>query len=141
MTTPIQVALVEDDEEICANLVHRISGNASFRFLKSCPSAEVALKLSSPSSILRWAGRSQHLQAEPVTKPVVDTTAAGDSFAAAYISARLAGADPVEAARAGHRLAGIVVCYPGAIIPRSVMPASLGDDADRKSAPSLKAPP
>src|ERR1700761_4529518 len=43
MTTPIQVALVEDDEEICANLVHRISGNASFRFLRSCPSAEVAL--------------------------------------------------------------------------------------------------
>jgi 2-dehydro-3-deoxygluconokinase len=109
--------------------------------LARIPSAEVVLKLSSPSSILRWAGRSQHLQAEPVTKPVVDTTAAGDSFAAAYISARLAGADPVEAARAGHRLAGIVVCYPGAIIPRSVMPASLGDDADRKSAPSLKAAP
>ena len=43
MTTPIQVAIVEDDEEICANLVHRISGNASFRFLRSCPSAEVAL--------------------------------------------------------------------------------------------------
>lgn len=43
MTTLIQVAIVEDDEEICANLVHRISGNASFRFLRSCASAEVAL--------------------------------------------------------------------------------------------------
>ena len=53
-----------------------------------------------------------------MTAPVVDTTAAGDSFAAAYIAARLAGADPVEAARAGHRLAGVVVCHPGAIIPR-----------------------
>ena len=52
----------------------------------------------------------------------IDTTAAGDSFAAAYLAARLAGADPVEAARAGHRLAGVVVCYPGAIIPRSAMP-------------------
>ena len=36
-----------------------------------------------------------------MTKPVVDTTAAGDSFAAAYIAARLAGADPVEAAAPG----------------------------------------
>src|SRR5262249_32672556 len=54
--------------------------------LARIPSAEVVLKLSSPSSILRWGERTQHLQAEPVTKPVVDTTAAGDSFAAAYIS-------------------------------------------------------
>ena len=45
------------------------------------------------------------------------------SFSAAYIAARLAGAAPVEAARAGHRLAGVVVCHPGAIIPRSAMPA------------------
>jgi Sugar kinases, ribokinase family len=60
-----------------------------------------------------------------VTKPVVDTTAAGDSFAAAYIAARLAGAGPVEAARAGHHLAGVVVCHPGAIIPRAAMPAGV----------------
>ncbi|MCC8971797.1 sugar kinase, partial [Bradyrhizobium sp. Cham227] len=32
------------------------------------------------------------------------------------------GAEPEEAARAGHRLAGVVVCYPGAIIPRYAMP-------------------
>jgi 2-dehydro-3-deoxygluconokinase len=56
---------------------------------------------------------------------VVDTTAAGDSFAAAYLAARLQGADPVEAAGAGHRLAGVVVCHPGAIIPRAAMPAKM----------------
>ena len=67
------------------------------------------------------ACRSQ-VKADPVTRPVVDTTAAGDSFAAAYIAARLGGADPVQAARAGHRLAGVVVCYAGAIIPRAAMP-------------------
>ena len=58
-----------------------------------------------------------------MTRPVVDTTAAGDSFAAAYLAARLDGTDPVAAARAGHHLAGVVVCYPGAIIPREAMPA------------------
>jgi 2-dehydro-3-deoxygluconokinase len=53
---------------------------------------------------------------------VVDTTAAGDSFAAAYLAARLEGQNPREAALAGHRLAGIVVGYPGAIIPKEAMP-------------------
>ena len=63
---------------------------------------------------------------------MVDTTAAGDSFAAAYLAARLDGADPVAAARAGHDLAGVVVCYPGAIIPRSAMPPS-GTSISRKA--------
>jgi 2-dehydro-3-deoxygluconokinase len=53
---------------------------------------------------------------------VVDTTAAGDSFAAAYLHARLSGKDPEAAAQAGHRLAGQVVRYRGAIIPRDAMP-------------------
>ncbi|QRM31881.1 sugar kinase [Microvirga sp. VF16] len=53
---------------------------------------------------------------------VVDTTAAGDSFAAAYLNARLSGKGPQAAAAAGHRLAGQVVRYRGAIIPRDAMP-------------------
>ena len=90
--------------------------------LARIPTNEVVLRMAEPVSIVRAAGASQILRAEPIAAPVVDTTAAGDSFAAAYIAARLAGADPIEAARAGHRLAGIVVCHPGAIIPRTAMP-------------------
>jgi 2-dehydro-3-deoxygluconokinase len=48
----------------------------------------------------------------------IDTTGAGDSFNAAYLTARLAGEPPAEAARAGHILAGTVIRYRGAIIPR-----------------------
>ena len=91
--------------------------------LARIPSDEVVLRMAEPVSIVRAAGTSQILRAEPIAAPVVDTTAAGDSFAAAYIAARLAGADPIDAARAGHRLAGVVVCHPGAIIPRMAMPA------------------
>ena len=40
---PIQVALVEDDEVIRANLSHRIGGNSSFRLLRSYADAETAL--------------------------------------------------------------------------------------------------
>lgn len=89
--------------------------------LMSC--GETVLKLGPAGSIARFGGQSHSIAAEKVTAPVVDTTAAGDSFAAAYLAARLAGIAPVEAARAGHCLAGVVVCHPGAIIPRSAMPA------------------
>lgn len=40
---PIQVALVEDDEEIRANLTHWIGGNRSFHLLRSYADAETAL--------------------------------------------------------------------------------------------------
>jgi 2-dehydro-3-deoxygluconokinase len=98
-------------------------GESADRLMARIPSGEVVLKLAEPKSILRTEGGVHAVTAEPVTRPVVDTTAAGDSFAAAYIAACLNGADPVEAARAGHHLAGVVVCYPGAIIPREAMPA------------------
>jgi 2-dehydro-3-deoxygluconokinase len=98
-------------------------GEGDESLMAGIPGKEVVMKLGEPASIVRFEGESQPVKAGALTKPVVDTTAAGDSFAAAYIAARLGGADPVQSAHAGHRLAGVVVCYPGAIIPRSAMPA------------------
>lgn len=100
-------------------------GVSNETLLARIPGTEVVLKLSEPASIVRLEGVPYPIKAKPVEEPVVDTTAAGDSFAAAYVAARLAGADPIEAARAGHRLAGVVVCHPGAIIPRGEMPSGL----------------
>ncbi len=94
------------------------SGKAEL--IEHCPSAETILKLPDLSSRILSRDMDIAVRAEPVDK-VVDTTAAGDSFAAAYLAARLNGADPAAAAAAGHRLAGIVVGYPGAIIPRQAM--------------------
>jgi 2-dehydro-3-deoxygluconokinase len=100
-------------------------GESDIGLMARIASPEAVLKLSVPASIVRFEGKAHEVKAEPVTGSVVDTTAAGDSFAAAYLVARLAGADPIEAARAGHRLASVVVCHPGAIIPRSAMPANI----------------
>jgi len=116
-TSDIALASTED-------LLPLYAGESTDGLLAKIPGGEAVLKLAEPVSIVRFEGNSQRVEAEPVTSTVVDTTAAGDSFAAAYLASRLAGAHPVEAARAGHRLAGVVVCHPGAIIPRSAMPAT-----------------
>ena len=58
------------------------------------------------------------LVAPPRRIDVVDSSGAGDAFNAGYLHARLAGAAPVEAALAGHRLAGWNIGRRGAIPAR-----------------------
>ncbi len=92
------------------------------------PDAEVVVKLGEPRCTVRHGAAAPVTVAAPPVAAVVDTTAAGDSFAAAYIAARLDGLPPARAAEVGHRLAGAVVAHRGAIIPRAAMPsrAALG---------------
>jgi 2-dehydro-3-deoxygluconokinase len=62
----------------------------------------------------------------PIALPPVDTTAAGDSFNAGYLTARLRSAPPGDAARLGHRLAAAVIQHRGAIVPHAATEPVLG---------------
>ncbi|MFC6299237.1 sugar kinase [Pseudomonas sp. CCM 7893] len=79
---------------------------------------EVVLKRGADECLIRCEGERFAVPARVVEK-VVDTTAAGDSFSAAYLASRLKGGTPAQAALAGHRLASRVIQVPGALIPRS----------------------
>jgi ribokinase len=59
-------------------------------------------------------GASVHVPAVPPPAPVVDTTGAGDAFAAAFLAARRAGAGPAEALGRACALAADVVTRAGA---------------------------
>ena len=61
----------------------------------------------------------------PVAVTPVDTTAAGDSFNAAFIARRLAGDTPETAVVAGHQLAAVVIRHRGAIVPAEATRAVL----------------
>lgn len=88
--------------------------------IQSAGVPEIVVKLEEPGCLVVAGDLMQEVPAERVAQ-VVDTTAAGDSFSAGYLSARLAGHYPVAAARCGHRLAAIVIQHRGAIVPREAM--------------------
>jgi len=88
---------------------------------QALPVDEIAIKRGALPAIVGGGGSAwQEVPAEVVPR-VVDTTAAGDSFAAGYLSRRLRGAPPAEAAAFGNRLAARVIQHPGALIPRDAM--------------------
>ncbi len=81
---------------------------------------EIVVKNGPNSALVAAGGRNEFIPVPEVVVPV-DTTAAGDSFNAGYIAARLAGKEPAEAAGEAHRLAGEVIRHRGAIMPRAAL--------------------
>ena len=84
--------------------------------LRALGIAEIVVKNGPSSALVAAGGRTEVVPVPEVVVPV-DTTAAGDSFNAAYIAARLSKAEPAQAAAAAHRLAGQVIRHRGAIMP------------------------
>ena len=114
------MALPTHDDEIM--LFDDTSEQATLDRLAAKGVQEVVLKRGPRGCLVLAEGSCTEVLATPCQKPT-DTTAAGDSFNAAYLAARLTGNDPIVAARAGNTLAGTVIQHRGAIIPPGVMPS------------------
>jgi 2-dehydro-3-deoxygluconokinase len=76
---------------------------------------EVAVKNGAEPAVVATRD-SRATVASAKARKVVDTTGAGDSFNGGYLSARIAGATPAEAAARAHEVAGIVIGHAGALV-------------------------
>ncbi|WP_045386740.1 sugar kinase [Falsirhodobacter sp. alg1] len=77
----------------------------------------VVLKQGPEGCLIHSGGETRHVPVPGAVTPV-DTTAAGDSFNAAFLASYLGGGTAEEAALAGHHLAAKVIAHRGAIIPK-----------------------
>jgi sugar/nucleoside kinase (ribokinase family) len=94
------VVLKLNDEE-----AETLVGSAEPEKLRGLGVPEVLLTLGPQGAYVVTSDAIEHLPADPVDGPV-DPTGAGDTFSAGYLTARIAGAEPVEAARAATATAG-----------------------------------
>jgi len=112
----VDIALPAYDDE--AVLWGDPSPEATVERLQAFGIGEIAVKNGPNSALVASGGVSEFVPVPEVVEPV-DPMAAGDSFNAGYIAARLAGDSPAIAAAAAHRLAGQVIRHRGAIMPRA----------------------
>jgi 2-dehydro-3-deoxygluconokinase len=112
----VDIALPTYDDE--ALLWGDTSPEATIERLQAFGIAEIAIKNGPNSALVASGGHSEFVPVPDVVVPI-DTTAAGDSFNAGYMAARLADENPGDAAIAGHRLASEVIRHRGAIMPRT----------------------
>ncbi|MCF5611554.1 sugar kinase [Pseudomonas syringae] len=110
--------LTEDDEQA---LYGYADSEQLLKAYRQRGIGEVVVKRGAQSCLIEAGGERFEIAPQKV-EHIVDTTAAGDSFSAAYLAARLRGEHPRQAAEAGHRLAAVVIQHPGALVPKSVMP-------------------
>jgi 2-dehydro-3-deoxygluconokinase len=112
----VDIALPAYDDE--AVLWGDPSPEATVARLQAFGIAEIVVKNGPNSALVVAQGTNEFVPVPEVVVPI-DTMAAGDSFNAGYLAARLSGNGPVAAATAAHQLAGQVIRHRGAIMPRA----------------------
>ena len=119
------IALVTADDHQA--LLGLASLTAAIAAAQDLAPPEMVIKRGAEPTLVREAvGRVWQQAATERVARVVDTTAAGDSFAAGYLSRRLNGASAVDATAFGNRLAARVIQHRGALIGVEVMGDLMG---------------
>ncbi|MGW8194233.1 MAG: sugar kinase [Desulforhopalus sp.] len=114
------VFLTSEEAKILLDVAH---GKEAHQVLRAFGAEESVVKNGAGPCTIHCAETIIAVGAEKVDK-VVDTTAAGDSFSAVYLVARLFGCTPYDAATMAHKTAAYVVCHKGAIAPLGRMPVT-----------------
>jgi 2-dehydro-3-deoxygluconokinase len=112
----VDIAMPTYDDE--AVLWGDPSPEATVERLQAFGIGEIVVKNGPNSALVASAGKSEFVPVPEVVVPV-DPMAAGDSFNAGYLAARLSGDGPSAAAGLAHRLAAKVIRHHGAIMPRT----------------------
>ncbi|ADO44342.1 ribokinase-like domain-containing protein (plasmid) [Ketogulonicigenium vulgare Y25] len=109
-----------DDMEACFG---QPEAEGAMALLQGLTDAEIVLTTGGDDVLYRAAG-SADVRAIPLPprRPARDTTGAGDSFNAGWLSSRAAGLSVEAAIARAAAVAAEVVTYPGAIMPRAAMP-------------------
>lgn len=110
--------ITADDHQALLNLS---TLDAAVQAAQALDIPEVVIKRGAAPTLVRSSTTDWDMVPTQRVACVVDTTAAGDSFAAGYLSQRLLGASPAASALFGNRLAARVIGHPGAIIAASAM--------------------
>lgn len=119
-----QIALLTwDDEQALFDFDHP---EQSKQQCEALGVKEIVIKRGSEACLIYFGAEQLSIPAQKVAQ-VVDTTAAGDSFSAAYLSARLTCEAPATAAAWGHCLAASVIQHEGGIIGQEFMPSMQAD--------------
>lgn len=115
-----EIALLTLDDELQLYGRHTAAEAASRTLALGCN--EVVIKQGARPCLIATAQRRVEVPAQSHWR-VVDSCAAGDAFAAAYLTSRTQGLSIDDAAANGHCLAATVIGHHGAIIPAHAMPA------------------
>lgn len=115
MMSNTDIALLTlDDEEL---LWGDGSVSATRERYADCGVRELILKRGAKEVVIVTDNNEQHIPV-PRVEGVVDTTGAGDSFNAGYVSARIQGRSPEQAAIHGIHCASIVIQNRGAVVDK-----------------------
>ena len=127
--TRVVFATFDDEQRLWGD----VSPDATIARLRAAQIPAIVLKLGAAGCIYSngtvFAARTSGIA------QVLDTTAAGDSFNAAFLAAWLSGRRPDECCKAGNALAGVVIQHRGAIIPATATPSLAALLAERIPGP------
>lgn len=112
-------ALVTFDDE--SKLHHDKDAGATMKRLLAAGAIEAVVKLGAEGCLVQSSSMPKPTAIPTKKVKPVDTTAAGDSFNAAYLAKRINGEGIENAAQAGSQLAARVIRFTGAIIDQSLL--------------------